>query len=222
MAVGDRFYRNKAIVDPSYRGQAFSSNHIALNEDGDTGQSVPLSSVDGWVVYYDVATKAHVYTVSTAPTYTQTTSFSNFAALDVEPTQADLAALDVAPELLMRLHIGETVPELSFTDDNLKHYYPASEGVVGAAMVIDMKGLNATITGYTANCRAYFEDTNYGFSNLLFQNDADGIVTVIAGNNTVDYVNSAGSEIQTNFLPNLPNMSIIEVVNGELQDLDNN
>ena len=61
MSGNDRFYDNLAILDTEYDGKTYGSNHVALNESGDTGQSVDLTvdneGGDKFLTYFDVASE---------------------------------------------------------------------------------------------------------------------------------------------------------------------
>jgi len=72
-----------------------------------------------------------------------------------------------------------------------------------------------TIQNYQESCRTTYENVNTGVSNLVCTQNAGGVLTGMAKANTAEFLNSGGATVNTNFKPNLANMTIIEVVNGE-------
>jgi len=60
----DLRYKNLAVIDPLFSPPIDACDHIALNEDGDSGQSVALDTdnalEDRFLLLYDVATKRHI------------------------------------------------------------------------------------------------------------------------------------------------------------------
>ncbi len=70
--------------------------------------------------------------------FTETQSFSNSTHLNVEVTDDDIAYLNSNPEAIARLHFGESVPELSFNDSNIEHFYPGSDRQNGST-IADLK-----------------------------------------------------------------------------------
>ncbi|RKZ25987.1 hypothetical protein DRQ29_05495 [bacterium] len=76
----------------------------------------------------------------------------------------------------------------------------------------------ARIENFTDACRTTYLNRNTGFQNLVVEQDVTGRATDVVDHNTADFKNTDGANINTNFKPNLHDMTIKEVVIGELQD----
>ena len=125
----ERYFDNTALpYDTSYDGKAYGSSHIALNENGDTGQSIPFNIFDGGMHgYFDVATRTHIKASSVGTSISHTTSVSNFFALDVAITDNDIDLLNAEPELIAKLMADDLTTGLSFLKENVKYWYPCND-----------------------------------------------------------------------------------------------
>jgi len=150
--MNNRVIVNKGIVSPSFDVECFGGNHVALNEDGDSGQSVELSSsAGGFIVQYNPNTRVFIKVATSGTTHTQTTSFSNSASLDSEPDQDDLDSLTQYPEDLARMWFEETtIGTYSFSKANMIHWYPCNDYGNNLGLIDVITSIPCNVTGHTA------------------------------------------------------------------------
>jgi len=221
----DLRYKNLAVIDPLFSPLINACSWIALNEDGDSGQSVSPTIIDGGShAYASQSTKAHAKFTSSGTSVSMTTSFSNFFSLDngVSILDADLTLLDADYTLIQQLLDGSLTTGLSFSASDVKHYYACCKGTLGSTTIRDTVGeTDATITGHTDNCNDYFANVSYGLpTTRLIRND-DGEVESIASDYTAQF-KSDGSNLPIGFTPNIPEYTLIFPYSGEMQNFASN
>ena len=216
-----RVFENHAIVSPSYDGKGKGSNHLAINEDGDVGQTVTLNS-DEYVTYTDTVTNSIVTFPDGTFDVTMTTSFQCFFSTNVVVETQDIAAMEIDRELIFRVWFGtETLPS-GIAKANINSFYPAQEGPLGGSTVYNLAGGSETVFGYTATCRTYFQNQDYGASNLVLEQDSSGIIIGYLAPGIVGYENSNGANIELGLKPDIRRYTIKEVVTGNLQNFGPN
>ncbi len=223
----ERYYNNKAIVDTKWDGKAFSGNCIALNEAGDSNQYADITidnlNDDRYLNIQDPHThEVENVTLPTSTTFRLEKSAYNIFTTTVPLTDQDRATIKSFPECVYQMWKTDTNPRgLSFGKADIGNIYLCADGGLDGDNIHDVvTDTVAVIQNPTANCKSYFKNRNTGFQNLLVIQDSLGRATDVVDHNTADF--SGGANINTNFKPNLHDMTIKEVVSGNLEDLDAN
>jgi hypothetical protein len=133
--------------------------------------------------------------------------------------QIDLDYCDEHLEAIADLFFGKLAALPSgFDKSNIVNYIPGVDAQ-SDEMIYDLAAdTSYEIQNYTEAAR--LTNQPFGVQTLSLESDSSGRPTGVVPDNTADFLNSSDAYVDTGFRPNLGVMTLIESVEGLLEDLD--
>ena len=170
--MADRYTPNLGSTGAVNDGDAYASNLLHLSG---SNVDVPVDGNTLSIIYFDADTKVWLKATSFPDVtfYRISTSFADAIPLTVLASDADIAYLNDYPDAARELAFHQAHSGLSFTRDNMQHFYAGNE--TSTTLVYDiLDGSSIAITGGTD--RAQLKNVNYGPSDLRVVQDANGMI----------------------------------------------
>ncbi len=142
--------------------------------------------------------------------YKHNISFSNLLFSD-GITENEIKQVNENADILYEVWFNNATLIDGFSKANMLGFYPGTEGPDGGDQISNLvDSTTITIDGHTANTRTFFEDNNFGPSNLTTIQDSNGTITGLIDSEMINV--STVKYIDTGFLANMAEFSIEDIV----------